>query len=193
MIILGLTGSLAMGKSTVAELFRARGIPVHNADEAVHRLYEKEAVEAVGGVFPQAIANGKVDRAKLRALLASKEDWEKLENAIHPFVHQDREKFLAQARAAGARLVVLDIPLLFETGLDKDCNAVAVVSAPYEMQKTRAIARLGMSEEKFESILSRQMPDAEKRARAHFMISTDGTVLATARQVDAIIRLYAGR
>lgn len=193
MIILGLTGSLAMGKSTVADLFRARGIPVHNADEAVHRLYENEAVEAVEAVFPQAVVNGKVDRARLRPLLALKEDWEKLENIIHPFVHKDREEFLAEARAVGARLVVLDIPLLFETGFEKHCDAVAVVSAPYEAQKARAIAREGMSEEKFKSILARQMPDAEKRARAHFVISTDGTLIATERQVDAIIRLYAGR
>jgi dephospho-CoA kinase len=193
MIILGLTGGVAMGKSTVANLFRERGIPVHNADEAVHRLYENEAVEAVKAAFPQAIAGGKVDRLKLRSLLSSKEDWKKLESIIHPFVHKDRDEFLSLARAAGTPLVVLDIPLLFETGGEKYCDAVAVVSAPPQMQKARALTRSSMSEEKFESILARQMPDAEKKARAHFVISTGESFDTTARQVDAIIRLFAGR
>ena len=193
MIILGLTGGVAMGKSTVAKLFRAHGIPVHNADEAVHRLYEGDAVAAVQAVFPQAISSGKVDRDKLRALLTSPEHWKKLESVIHPFVHQDREDFLAKARASGARLVVLDIPLLFETKLEAACDAVAVVSAPAHVQKARALARPGMSEEKFNSILARQMPDVEKRARAHYIIETGGSLQATGRQVDAIIKLYAGR
>jgi dephospho-CoA kinase len=193
MIILGLTGSLAMGKSTVAGLFRSRGVSVHNADEAVHRLYENEAVETVQAIFPAAIADNKVDRAKLKSLLKTKEDWKKLEEAIHPFVHQDRDRFLRDARATGARLIVLDIPLLFETGFEKHCDVVAVVSAPHDVQRARALAREGMNVEKFESLLARQMPDAEKRARAHFVISTDGTLIATARQVDAIIRLFAGR
>lgn len=193
MIILGLTGSVAMGKTNVAKAFRQRNIPVHDADAAVHRLYEGPAVPAIAAIFPDAIVNGRVDRAKLGALLTSKEDWQKLEAVIHPLVHEERKKFLEAAREAGAHLVVVDIPLLFETGGDKQCHAVAVVSAPFEMQKQRAMKRPGMTEEKFKALLAQQTPDTEKRRRAHFIIDTSGPKPATARQVDAIIRAYAGR
>ncbi len=193
MIILGLTGSLAAGKSTVAQLFRDRGIPVHAADEAVHRLYEGEAVDAVQAAFPQAVNAGRIDREKLKNLLVSQQDWQKLEAIVHPLVHRDREAFLAKAREDGARLVLFDIPLLFETGNEKLCDAVIVVSAPYEVQKARALDRKTMSLETFEALLARQMNDAEKRRRAHFVILTDEPLDRTARQVDAMIRLYAGR
>jgi dephospho-CoA kinase len=193
MIILGLTGSLAMGKSTVAALFRKKGIPVQSADEAVHELYKGEAVEVLKPVFPAAIMDGKVDHARLSKLLTSKEEWKKLESIVHPLVYKKREEFLKKMRGYGAHLIVLDIPLLFETGLQNTCDAVIVVSAAHEVQKARALSRPGMSLEKLESILSRQMPDAEKKMRAHFVINTESSIGATERQVDAIIRLYAGR
>lgn len=193
MIILGLTGGIAMGKTTVADFFRARGIPVHNADEAVHRLYNGEGAAALAAHFPSAIENSRVNRTRLKLLLKTPQDWEKLEAAIHPLVHKDRDSFMSEARQKGARLVLLDIPLLYETGLDRQCDAVIVVSAPLEQQKARALQRPGITPEKFEQILLRQMPDAKKRTRAHYTISTGGTLAATARQVDAIIRLYAGR
>ncbi|MES2905767.1 MAG: dephospho-CoA kinase [Pseudomonadota bacterium] len=193
MIILGLTGSLAMGKSNVARHFRARGVPVHDADAAVHKLYEGAAVAPIREAFPGAIVDSKVDRKKLSALLSGKEQWQKLEAIVHPLVRQEKEKFLQAAQDKGMRLVVVDIPLLFETGGDKDCHAVLVVTAPFEMQKQRAMKRAGMTEEKFNAIVAQQMPDAEKKRRAHFIIDTSGPKSATARQVDAIIRAYSGR
>lgn len=193
MIILGLTGSLAMGKSNVARHFRARGVPVHDADAAVHGLYEGAAVAPIEAAFPGVSVDGRVDRKKLSALLNSKEDWAKLEDIVHPLVREEKDKFLQAAKVAGARLVVVDIPLLFETGGDIACDAVVVVTAPFEMQKQRAMKRPGMSEEKFKTILAQQMPDVEKRQRAHFIIDTSGPKAKTARQVDAIIRAYSGR
>ena len=170
---LGLTGSIGMGKSTTAAMFADAGIPVWDADAAVHRLYEpsQTAALAVAGLFPAAMtSDGRVDRAKLRAILrAEPAALDRLNAAVHPIVAADRGAFLSSH--AASPIVVLDIPLLYETGLASACDAVAVVSAPAEVQRTRVLAR-GMTEADLDLILSRQMPDAEKRQRADYIIPT---------------------
>jgi len=184
LILLGLTGSIGMGKTTTARLFEAEGVPVYDADAAVHALYAKggAAVEAVETLFPGTTANGAVDRAKLgERVLGDATALKRLEAAVHPMAAAVRADFFAKARTAGAKVVVLDVPLLFETGGDSQLDAVVVVSAPLEMQRQRVMARPGMTEEKFEAILARQMPDAEKRERADFVIDT-GRGLDVARQ-----------
>lgn len=193
MIILGLTGGLAMGKSTLAELFKRKGIPVHSADQAVHRLYEGQAAGAIKARFPSAVKNGRVDRAALRATLTQDKHWRELEALIHPLVRADRETFLEQQGREGRRLVVLDIPLLFETGGETFCDAVVLATAPPEIQQERALRRPGMTAEKFNAIVKRQMPDGEKRRRAHFLINTDTPLEVTERRIDGILKLYAGR
>ena len=173
MFILGLTGSLGMGKSTTAKFFAAEGVPVHDADAAVHRLYAGEAVPLIEAAFPGTTANGQVDRDKLgRRVLGDEAAIRKLEGIVHPLVRQAEERFLSEAERAGAKVAVLDIPLLFETQGEKRCDAVVVVSAPAEVQRLRAFERPGMSEEKFRAILANQMPDAEKRARADFIVDS---------------------
>ena len=173
MFILGLTGSLGMGKSTTAKFFAAEGVPVHDADAAVHRLYAGEAVPLIEAAFPGTTANGQVDRDKLgKRVLGDEAAIRKLEGIVHPLVRQAEERFLSEAERAGAKVAVLDIPLLFETQGEKRCDAVVVVSAPAEVQRLRAFERPGMSEEKFRAILANQMPDAEKRARADFIVDS---------------------
>ena len=173
MFILGLTGSLGMGKSTTAKFFAAEGVPVHDADAAVHRLYAGEAVPLIEAAFPGTTANGQVDRDKLgQRVLGDEAAIRKLEGIVHPLVRQAEERFLSEAERAGAKVAVLDIPLLFETQGEKRCDAVVVVSAPAEVQRLRAFERPGMSEEKFRAILANQMPDAEKRARADFIVDS---------------------
>ena len=166
--LLGLTGSIGMGKSTTADMFRALNVPVWDADAAVHRLYEGEAVGPVGALCPDAVVNGRIDRAALKAWIARDPDaLGKLEAVVHPLVAADRAQFIAQANSP---LIVLDIPLLFETGAEVD--GVLVVTAPPDVQRARVLARPEMDEAQFHRILSRQMPDAEKRARADFVIET---------------------
>lgn len=192
--ILGLTGSIGMGKSTTAELFRAEGIPVHDADAAVHALYRGRAVAAIAAAFPAAIREGAVDRPSLSAAVLGKPDaLNKLEAIIHPFVREEEEAFLRRCRETGAGLAVLDVPLLLETAGEGRCDAVLVVSAPPEIQRERVLARPGMTQDKLAAILARQMPDAEKRARAHFIVDTSRSVLAAGRQVGSILRALAGR
>ncbi len=192
MFILGLTGSLGMGKSTTAKFFAEEGVPVHDADAAVHRLYETEAVPLIEAAFPGTTAGGKVDRDKLaQRVLGNPAAIKKLEEIVHPLVRADEQHFLAKAKAGGAKIVVLDIPLLFETKGDARCNAVVVVSAPAEVQRARAFERPGMSEAKFQAILAKQMPDAEKRARADFIVdSGQGFEMARA-QVREILACVA--
>ena len=184
---LGLTGSIGMGKSTTAAMFAAQGIPVWDADAAVHRLYApgQPAALAVAQAFPAAMAaDGSVNRPALRGLIAADPAvLDRLTAAVHPLVAADRASFLA-AHAA-APIVLLDIPLLYETGLDRDCDAVAVVSAPPETQRARVLAR-GMTETEFQLILSRQTPDAEKRARADYIIPTTGLEPARAAVKDVL-------
>src|SRR6202008_1457904 len=173
MFILGLTGSLGMGKSATAKLFAEEAVPVHDADAAVHRLYEAEATPLIEAAFPGTTAGGRVDRDKLgRRVLVDAAAVKTLESIVHPLVRNAQERFLAESERKGALVAVLDIPLLFETGGDKRCDAVVVVSAPPDVQRVRAFERPGMTEQKFNAILTQQMPDADKRARADFVVDT---------------------
>jgi len=190
MIIAALTGSIAMGKSETAKMFAARGIPVFDSDAAVHALYSEggEAVEVIRSIVPSAVENGRVDRQKLSVLVQQRPSLLKdIEAVVHPLVKARQKAFLLDARAAGAGLAVLDIPLLFETGRQADVDVVLVVSAGPELQRMRALARPGMTPEKFELILSRQIPDADKRARADYVIDTSRSLADTAHVVDQII------
>jgi dephospho-CoA kinase len=192
MFILGLTGSLGMGKSATAKMFAEAGVPVHDADAAVHKLYQGEAVKPIETMFPGTTANGKVDRAKLGALvLGHPEAMKKLEAIVHPLVRREEERFLAAAKRDGAAVVLLDIPLLYETGADKRCDAVVVVSAPADMQRSRAFQRPGMTERHFQAILAQQLPDAEKRARADFIVDSGHGLDVARDQVREILRQVA--
>ena len=173
MIVLGLTGSIGMGKSTTAQLFAEAGVPVYDADAAVHRLYEGEAVPAIEAAFPGTTTDGKVDRNRLSArVVHDSAAMKRLEEIVHPMLGASRHKFLQDAEQSGAPVAVIDIPLLFETGGEKRVNAVVVVTATPELQRERILARPNMTEEKLAAILARQMPDAEKRKRAHFVVDT---------------------
>jgi dephospho-CoA kinase len=192
MILLGLTGSIGMGKSTVGQMFRDEGAPVYDADAAVHALYAEggAAVGPVGAAFPDAIVDGAVDRERLSRLVLNDADaLRRLEAIVHPLVGAAQMQFLEEARRAGAAVVVLDIPLLFEKGGEKRVDAVAVVSAPAGVQRARVLARPGMTVEKFEAILAKQTPDAEKRARADFVIETGGSFDETRAQVRAVLKV----
>ena len=183
MIVLGLTGSIGMGKSTTTAMFADEGALVWNADDAVHRLYAAggAAVAPIAEAFPGVVVDGAVDRDRLAEALGREEEaFRRLETIVHPLVARGRLEDLAAAEARGVRLAVLDIPLLFETGGDAAVDAVVVVSAPAEVQAARVLARPGMTRERFEAILARQLPDAEKRRRAHFLVDT-GQGLETAR------------
>jgi len=171
--VLCLTGSLGMGKSTAARFFAESGVPVHDSDAAVHALYEGEAVAAIEAAFPGSTADGKVDRTKLAAMVLNDSGaLARLEAIVHPLVSLSTDKFLADAQAHGAEVVVLDVPLLFEANLECRCDAVVVVSAPAEIQRRRALERPGMTEEKFTAILAKQLPDVEKRRRADFILDS---------------------
>lgn len=188
MFILGLTGSIGMGKSVTAQLFADEGVPVHDADAAVHRLYAGEAVAAIEAAFPGTTAGGKVDRGKLAARVLSDEAARRrLEAIVHPLVRADEARFLAEARRRGAPIVVLDIPLLYETGGEARVDAIVVVSAPEEVQRERVLARPGMTPQRFAAILAAQMPDAEKRRRADFTVDTGHGVDAARAQVRDIL------
>ena len=189
MIVLGLTGSIGMGKSTTAELFRLEGIPVHDADAVVHRLYAGEAVAAIEAAFPGTSGKDGVNRAALgRSVIGKPSAMKKLEAIIHPLVENERREFLKKTTGSGARLAVLDIPLLYETGDEKHCDAVVVVTAPAEIQRRRVLERPGMNEEKFAKLLQSQMPDEEKRKRADFIIDTSIGIDAARQRVSVIIR-----
>ena len=183
MKVVGLTGGIGMGKSTTAAMFAARGVPVWDADAAVGRLYAKggAGVPVVARHYPDAVRGGAVDREALRAaVLASPEALAAFEGDIHALVAVDRDAFLAARRAAGAGIVLIDVPLLFETGLDGAVDAVIVASAPAEVQRARVLARPGMTAERLATILARQMPDADKRARADYIVETTGMAEAEA-------------
>ncbi len=193
MIRLGLTGSIGMGKSTTADLFRAAGVPVHDADATVHALYRGPAVEPIEAAFPGTTGDGKVDRAALASrVLGDEAAVRRLEAIVHPLVRAAEIAFLAKAREQGRRLVVLDIPLLFETGGEARVEAIVTVSAPADVQRARVLARPGMSEAKFEQILARQIPDAEKRRRSHFVIDTAHGLDPARRRVAGILRALQG-
>jgi dephospho-CoA kinase len=192
MIILGLTGSLGMGKSATAKMFVEEGVPVHDADAVVHRLYDGEATPQIETVFPGTTKDGKVDRDKLgKRVLGDAAAIKRLEQIVHPLVGAASARFLAEAERKGASVAVLDVPLLFETGGDARCDAVVVVSAPADVQRTRAFERPGMSEGKLAAILAKQMPDAEKRARADFVVDTSKGFDAARTQVRDILKAVA--
>ena len=191
MFVIGLTGSIAMGKSTTARLFAEEGVPVHDADAAVHRLYQGEAVAPIEAAFPGATKNGKVDRPALGQRVAGdNEALRRLEQIVHPLVRGTETEFLRQAEASGAKVVVLDIPLLFETGGDQRVDAVVVVSAPAEVQRARLLAR-GIGMERLGALLARQMPDAEKRARADFVVDSSQGIEHARAQVRQILAAVA--
>lgn len=196
MVIVGLTGSIGMGKSTTTAMFKEAGIPVYDADAAVHALYAPggAAVAPIEAAFPGVVKDGAVDRGELGArVLGDPAALKTLESIVHPLVGMNRIGFFEDAKAANADIVVLDIPLLFETGGQKNVDAVVVVSAPAELQRERVLARPGMSVEKFEAILAKQTPDAEKRERADFVVDTSRGLDAARDQVNAIIaKLRAG-
>ena len=173
MIILGLTGSIGMGKSTTAKLFAEAGVPVYDADATVHRLYEGEAVPAIEAAFPGTTAGGKVDRNKLSALVVhDPAAIKRLEQIVHPMLGASRQQFLDEAERAGAPIAVVDVPLLFETGGEKRVDAVVVVTTTPAIQRERILSRPNMTGEKLDAILARQLPDAEKRQRADFVVDT---------------------
>ncbi len=190
MILIGLTGSIGMGKSTTAAMFRDAGVPVYDADAAVHDLYDLggAAVGPVGEAFTGVVKDGRIDREALRqAVLGDPEALKRLNAIVHPLVGRDRIGFFEKAEAAGADMVVLDIPLLFETGGHANVDAIVVASAPPELQRERVLARPGMTPERLDAILAQQMADADKRARAHFVVDTSRGLEPARRQVAEII------
>jgi dephospho-CoA kinase len=189
MVVIGLTGSLGMGKSTTLRFFAEAGVPVYDADETVHRLYGGEAAASIEAAFPGTTGEQGVDRAKLaQAVLGDDTALARLEAIVHPLVRREELRFLEAARKAGAQVAVLDIPLLFETGGNRRVDAVVVVSAPAEMQRARAFERPGMTEEKFRALLAKQIPDQEKRRRADFVVDTSQGYDYARAQVHAILR-----
>jgi dephospho-CoA kinase len=192
MLVLGLTGSIGMGKSTAARFFAEAGVPVHDADAAVHQLYEAEAVAPVEAAFPGTTPDGKVDRGKLAArVLGDPAAIKRLEAIVHPLVRESSTRFLAAAAERGTRVVVLDIPLLFETDGAARVDAVVVVSATAAAQRQRVLSRPDMTAEKFDAILAQQMPDAEKRRRAHFIVDSSHSFDSARAQVHGILRAVA--
>jgi dephospho-CoA kinase len=188
MRIIGLTGSIGMGKSTTMQLFAEQGVPVYDADAAVHAVYAGEAVPVVEAAFPGTTADGKVDRQKLSArVLGNPDALKKLEQIVHPMLGAHRQQFLADAEKSGAPVAVLDVPLLFETGGEKRVDAVVVVSAPAEIQRARVLARENMTQEKLDAILARQTPDAEKRRRADFVVDTSSGLDPVRAQIRDIL------
>jgi len=193
MFILGLTGSIGMGKSVTARLFASAGVPVHDADAAVHRLYAGEACAPIEAAFPGTTVGGTVDRARLASrVLGDAAEMAKLEAIVHPLVRQSTATFLAKASANGAFVVVLDIPLLFETGSEQRVDAVVVVSAPPDVQRARVLSRPGMTVAMFEAILAKQLSDQDKLLRAHFVVDSSRGVDSAGLQVRGILRAVAG-
>jgi dephospho-CoA kinase len=192
-IVIGLTGSIGMGKTTTADLFREKGLPVFDADATVHALYGGPLAAEIEAAFPGTTVDGRVDRARLAAqLTGNPEAFRRLEAIVHPAVRRAEAAFLAAARATGASAAVLDIPLLFETGRHRDIDKVVVVSAPAEVQRARVLARPGMTEQRFEGLLARQTPDAEKRARADWVVPTGDGIPAARASVEAFLTELAG-
>lgn len=196
MLLIGLTGSIGMGKSETAKMFRAEGVPVYDADAAVHKLYEKggKAVEPIRAVFPSAVVDDAVDRKALsRCVIGLPDEMKKLEAIVHPLVGEAQIDFLRENMEAGHEMAVLDIPLLYETGGETRVDVVVVVSAPYDIQKTRVLARPDMDEAKFAAIHAKQVPDEEKRKRADFVVESDKGLDHAREQVARIVEALKGR
>lgn len=193
MIVLGLTGSIGMGKSTAAGFFRAAGVPVHDADATVHALYRGSAVAPIEAAFPGTTVGGRVDRIRLAAaVLGDAAAVARLEAIVHPLVRAAETVFRDEAIRAGRSIVVLDLPLLFETAAETRCDAVVVVTTSAAIQRERVLARPGMTEEIFARILDRQMPDAEKCRRAHAIVDTSFDLATARRQVEGLLRAFRG-
>ena len=197
MLVLGLTGSIGMGKSTTARFFAEEGVPVLDADAVVHALYDGEAVAAIEAAFPGTSKDGRIDREELsRRVVGDPAVLKRLESIVHPLVRAAQARFLADAERSGAPVAVLDVPLLFETGGDQRVDAVVVVSAPADVQRARTLDRAGMTAEKFDALMQKQMPDAEKRRRADFIVDTSQSFDSARAQVRAIlaaVRAIRGR
>jgi dephospho-CoA kinase len=192
MFVLGLTGSIGMGKSTTAKLFAEAGIPTYDADAAVHRLYEGEAAAAVEAAFPGTTTNNKVDREKLSAAVVGDQvAMKKLEALVHPMLRAHEQTFLSEAEKSGAKVALLDIPLLYETGTEARVDAVAVVTTSPEIQRERILARPNMTQEKLDAVLARQMPDSEKRKRADFIVDTSHGLDPIRKQIKEILARVA--
>ncbi len=193
MIFVGLTGSIASGKSEVAKLFAAEGIPVFDSDAVVHGLYAEDAtVNLISGAFPDVIVDGKIDRTRLgKRVLGSPENLKRLESLVHPLVRKERDEFTIYWEKQNCPIVILDIPLLFETGADRELDYVIVVFANEDVRRARAMNRLGMTAEKYAQILARQMPDAEKRRRADFVIENSGSMEDLRSQVNTLRKKLA--
>ena len=188
MVVIGLTGLIGMGKSTTASFFREAGIPVHDSDLAVHQLYAGDGARAIEAVFPGVTSGGSVNRSILAdQVLGDPAKLKRLESLVHPLIARQRSEFVEAARKNGETIVVLDIPLLFETGIDHTIDLVVVATASEEVQRERVLARPGMTAERFEGILARQMPNSEKCRRANFIINTDSGYHNARRQVQNII------
>ena len=193
MVVVGLTGSIAMGKSALAAMFAELGAPVFDADAAVHEIYRGEGVAGVEAAFPGVVENGVVDREKLaRRVVGDAAALKRLEAIVHPLVAERRARFLDEARRRGARVAILDVPLLMETGGDAAVDVVVVVSARPEIQRARALGRPGLDAARFEALLQRQTPDVEKRRRAHFVIDTSGSLADSRRQAEDFLRAVVG-
>ena len=189
MIKIGLTGSIGMGKSTTAQMFAAHGMPVHDADAAVHSLYEGSAVPLISDAFPGTVVDGKVDRTLLsKQVLGNPEAMKRLEEIVHPLVHEEERTFLDLARLDGHSMVLLDIPLLFETGAEDRVDVIVVVTADADIQRERVLSRPGMTPERFEAILKKQVPDAVKREKADFLIDTGLGFEAAEQRVADILQ-----
>jgi dephospho-CoA kinase len=194
MLVIGLTGSAGMGKSTVAAHFRGRGIPVFDADAEVHRLYDGLAAGSIETAFPGTVSGGKIDRQRLSAaLLREPAAFKRLEAIVHPLVQTAERDFLRRSFELGVAMAVLEIPLLFETGGEGRVDVTIVVSAPASVQRERMLARPGMTAEKLDALLARQLPDAEKRARADFVVDTSSAIPETLAQIDRIIETLQAR
>lgn len=194
MLVIGLTGSIGMGKSTVAKRFIANGIAVFDADAMVHELYAGDAMPAIEAAFPGSTRSGKVDRAYLSQILKKDQGaLARLEAIVHPMVQAKRQEFLKTQAQAGARMVVLEIPLLFETAGEDQVDVTLVVSAPADVQRSRVLERVNMSEAKLDALLANQMPDAEKRRRADFVVDTDRPIEDTGQEIDKLIESLRGR
>jgi dephospho-CoA kinase len=192
MLILGLTGSIGMGKSTTAKLFAEAGVPVYDADATVHKIYQGEAASAIEAAFPGTTVDGKVDRNKLSArVVHDPAAMKQLEQIVHPMLGASREKFLDDAERSGAPVAVVDVPLLFETGGEKRVDAVVVVTTSPEVQRERILARDNMTGEKLDAILARQLPDVEKRERADFVVDTSHGLDPVRAQIRDILREVA--
>lgn len=194
MLVIGLTGSIGMGKSTTAQIFRDLGVPVHDADAAVHDIYRTEACAPVAAAFPDATDGQGIDRSKLASIvLADSAALTRLERIVHPLVLEHRRRFVEEQAGRNAGIVICDVPLLFETGADREMDVVVVVSAPAPVQKARVLARPGMTEARFSAIMTKQLPDDEKRRRAHFVIDTSRGIDLARRQAMVFLEALAGR